>query len=167
MNQFFKKSTMLAAVCAMALQVSAQTAKPVTSLKELANGKEYIFTTGFWDDRFSDYISIDLDYSQEPFTTFSLNKNANELTISKILEKEDNNSQKSYEIKSKSVYQVEIKGETIYNIKSLSENEIVAFDSLKFITNESEYSNCLQNIRKNEKSMLYLELDAFNPTDNK
>ena len=156
-----KKSSMLVAVCAMALQISAQTAKPVSSLKELANGKEYIFDTGFWDEEESGYLSIEIDYSQEPFTTFSLNKDANELTVREMLEKEGNDGQIQYEVKSKSVYQVEIKGETLYNIKSLSEYDIVAFDSLQFMTNRSEYYNCLQNNRKNNKTMLYLNLDTI------
>ena len=154
-----KKSSMLVAVCAMALQISAQTAKPVSSLKELANGKEYGFYIGFWNESFSDYEASER-FPQEPFTTFSLNKNANELTISKILEKEDNNGETSYEIMSKSVYQVEIKGETIYNIKSLSGYDIVEFDSLLFIPNQREH-NCLQNNRNNKKTMLYLELNAI------
>ncbi len=156
-----KKSSMLFAVCAMALQISAQTAKPVSSLKELANGKEYIFDTGFWDEEESDYFSLEKDYSQEPFTTFSLNKDANELNVREMLEKEGNDGQIQYEVKSKSVYSVEIKGETIYNIKSLSEYDIVKFDSLLFLPNQSKYYNCLQNNRKNNKTMLYLNLDTI------
>ena len=114
-----KKSSMLVAVCAMALQITAQTAKPVSSLKELANGKEYIFDTGFWDEEESDYLS-DIGYSQEPFTTFSLNNDANELTVRKMLEKEGVDGQIQYEVKSKTVYNVEINGDIIYHIKSLS-----------------------------------------------
>ena len=148
----FKKSSMLVAVCAMALQISAQTAKPVSSLKELANGKEYIFDTGSWDEEESDYLFIDIDYSQEPFTTFSLNKDANELNVREMLEKEDNDGQIQYEVKSKSVYSVEIKGETIYNIKSLSEYDIIKFDSLRFEKFGDVYG--LRNDRN--KTMLFL-----------
>ncbi len=156
----FKKSSMLVALCAMALQISAQTAKPVSSLKELANGKEYIFDTGFWDEEESDYLS-DIGYSQEPFTTFSLNNDANELTVRKMLEKEGVDGQIQYEVKSKSVYNVEIKGDIIYHIKSLSEYDIVIFDSLLFLPNQSKYYNCLQNNRKNNKTMLYLNLNTI------
>lgn len=155
-----KKSSMLVALCAMALQISAQTAKPVSSLKELANGKEYIFDTGFWDEEESDYLS-DIGYSQEPFTTFLLNNDANELTVRKMLEKEGVDGQIQYEVKSKSVYNVEIKGDIIYHIKSLSEYDIVIFDSLLFLPNQSKYYNCLQNNRKNNKTMLYLNLNTI------
>ena len=143
----------------MANSAAAQTAEKVTSLKELANGKEYIFDTGFWDEEESDYLS-DI-YSQEPFTTFSLNNDANELTIRKMLEKEGVDGQIQYEVKSKSVYNVEIKGDIIYHIKSLSEYDIVIFDSLLFLPNQSKYYNCLQNNRKNNKTMLYLNLNTI------
>ena len=147
----------------MANSAAAQTAEKVTSLKELANGKEYKFDTSFWDEEYLAYISVDMDFSQEPFTTFSLNEDANELTIREMLEKRSDNKI-LYEVTSKSVYQVEIKGETIYNIKSLSGYNIVKFDSLLFLPNQSKFYNCLQNIRNNNKWMLYLDLETIDPS---
>ena len=129
-------------VLIMANVAVAQTAQPVSSLNELANGKEYKFYYGYWDNDYSDYIFIDSNYN-EPFTTLSINKDATELTVKNIQPKEDNNGKMSYETLNQSVSRVEIKDDYLIYINTLSGDNEIKFDSLHFETYAGDM--CLRN----------------------
>lgn len=143
----------------MSTAATAQTPDEVTSWDALANGKEYTVTgPGIWSEQDSAYLFKETDYEQ----TFSLDTNAEKLTIAQITEIRSDNSSAdtvNYQIqvlRSVSVHEVEVNGEYLDYLGTIRGKHKTGFKSLQIV----KYGNGIGLHDYNNNQMWILVLPA-------
>lgn len=131
------KILVIAILVALSTTTSAQKADEINTWADLANNKNYVLGGPCtWSEEDSTYICEELDYTE----TFSLNEDANELTITQIhetyLPQEYEDGQGAVKITTNSKtakYSVEINGEYLDYLGPISGNIKPWFKSLELV----------------------------------
>ena len=154
-----KKTLTIMAAIAMSTAAMAQTPDEVTSWDVLANGKEYTVTgPGIWSEEDSAYLFKEVEYEQ----TFSLDQNAEQLTIAQITEVRGDNSTAAavdYQIqtlRSVSVHEVDVNGEYLDYLGTIRGKHNIGFKSLQIV----KYGNGIGLHDYNNNQMWILTLPA-------
>ncbi|MBO4773044.1 MAG: hypothetical protein J5595_10950 [Bacteroidales bacterium] len=160
-----KRTLTIMAAIAISTAATAQTPDEVTSWDVLANGKEYTVTgPGIWSEDDSAYLFKEVDYEQ----TFSLDENAERLTIAQISELRSDNSTDDavdYQIqtlRTVSVHEVDVNGEYLDYLGTIRGKHNIGFKSLQIV----KYGNGIGLHDYNNNQMWILTLPAREPNRN-
>jgi hypothetical protein len=151
--------TTIITATAISTATMAQTPDEVTTWDVLANGKEYtVIGPGIWSEADSVYKFNKVDYE----LTFSLDEDAEKLTIAKIQEVRTDNSHDDvadYQIqtaRSESKHEVETNGEYLDYLGTISGRHDIGFKSLEIV----KYGNGIGLHDYNKNQMWILVLPA-------
>ncbi|MBQ5550336.1 MAG: hypothetical protein IIT32_04690 [Bacteroidales bacterium] len=155
------KKLLLTIIAATAISTAAmaQTPEEVTSWDVLANGKEYtVIGPGIWSEEDGAYLFQEVDYEQ----TFSLNEEAEQLTIAQIRELRSGNATDDEVntqiqiLRTVSVHEVETNGEYLDYLGTIRGKHDIGFKSLEIV----KYGNGIGLHDYNKNQMWILTLPA-------
>ncbi|MBQ1696608.1 MAG: hypothetical protein II075_01875 [Bacteroidales bacterium] len=160
-----KKILTILTATAISTAAMAQTPDEIESWDNLADGKEYtVLGPGIWNEEDSAY-----KFNAEEFElTFSLDTDAENLTIAKISEIRTDNSHdnvadyKIQTIRTESVHEVETNGEYLDYLGTIRGKHDIGFKSLQIV----KYGNGIGLHDYNNNQMWILVLPAREPNRN-